>query len=194
MKTVATSILGIAILSIGFFPSTFRTDASLNFAKQTQTPSATPTSTPAPELLITSPTPLPTYDREPSADEYLNYGLGSDDADCDGVKNMRDNCTFVYNPDQEDSDKDGVGNACDKDRKGNREKDIRCDMDKDGLYDDNDNCPLICNPDQKDSDKDGGGDACDSRLTNFATAPRICTPSDLQKPVKKKKLKCRKKQ
>ena len=70
-----------------------------------------------------------------------------------------DNCPSVYNPDQADSDQDGIGDACDE-----------CtDTDADGFgdpgYDANtcfdDNCPQVYNPDQADSDGDGIGDACE---------------------------------
>jgi len=36
----------------------------------------------------------------------------SPDTDGDGVKNVRDNCPFVHNPDQKDTDRDGVGDTC----------------------------------------------------------------------------------
>ncbi len=36
------------------------------------------------------------------------------DADCDGVTNALDNCPMVNNPDQLDTNRNGIGNACDK--------------------------------------------------------------------------------
>ena len=36
------------------------------------------------------------------------------DADCDGVPNELDNCPMVNNPDQLDTNRNGIGNACDK--------------------------------------------------------------------------------
>jgi hypothetical protein len=72
----------------------------------------------------------------------------NDDSDGDGVLDSRDNCPNVDNPDQVDSDGDGVGDAC-------------ADADKDGEPDKTDNCPAVANPDQADRDRDGIGDACD---------------------------------
>ncbi len=57
------------------------------------------------------------------------------DSDGDGIADVSDNCTTVYNPNQADADADGVGNACD-------------------------NCPTVFNPDQADSNNNGTGDAC----------------------------------
>ena len=37
----------------------------------------------------------------------------SGDIDCDGIYDWFDNCKFIYNPTQLDSDNDFVGNACD---------------------------------------------------------------------------------
>lgn len=68
--------------------------------------------------------------------------------DGDNVPPATDNCPTVHNPDQKDTDGDGIGDACD-------------DGDTDGILDIADNCPLVRNPDQSDRDNDGVGDACD---------------------------------
>jgi hypothetical protein len=85
----------------------------------------------------------------------LFFGLNSV-----GAKNARvivedirfhgDNCPFDHNPDQKDTDGDGVGDVCD-------------------------NCPNIANSDQTDSDGDGTGDACENQTTTTTTNPTTTT-------------------
>jgi 6-phosphogluconolactonase (cycloisomerase 2 family) len=71
------------------------------------------------------------------------------DTDGDGVGDIADNCLNITNPNQTDSNNDGIGDAC-------------TDADGDGVADNNDNCPTIANPTQTDTDGDGLGDACDT--------------------------------
>ena len=73
------------------------------------------------------------------------------DSDGDGIPDISDNCPTKWNPDQKDTDKDGIGDACNS----------SIDTDGDEWADRLDNCPLVPNRDQKDTDRDGIGDACD---------------------------------
>lgn len=44
------------------------------------------------------------------------------DQDCDGVSDHEDNCVQVWNPDQKDRNKNGIGDACENKRKPRRIK------------------------------------------------------------------------
>jgi len=52
-------------------------------------------------------------DAEENDGDYLNGGLGSTDVDGDGILNVNDDCVLISNPDQADTNSDGIGDACD---------------------------------------------------------------------------------
>lgn len=93
-----------------------------------------------------------TYAYDNAAQEWTQTGaydtvLARFDSDRDGRGDDLDNCPIRPNPDQLDSDSNGVGDVCE-------------DTDLDGWQDVADNCPVVAN-NQADVDGDGPGDACD---------------------------------
>jgi len=110
----------------------------------------------------TSPTTLmePSFDNQASATTDISLALLRDigwyaDRDLDLVPDASDNCPDVANPDQEDSNGNGIGDACETAGPAGP-----ADRDGDGVPDATDNCPDVANPDQADADHDGVGDAC----------------------------------
>ncbi len=83
------------------------------------------------------------------------------DADLDGVPDAQDNCPFVANPEQADSDANGIGDTC---------QFVPKDTDEDGVDDSLDNCRYAANPGQEDGDGDGAGDLCDGSMRNTIEA------------------------
>jgi hypothetical protein len=119
-------------------------------------------------------------------DELMKIEVDSrPDTDNDKVKDEVDNCPLTHNPEQADTDGDGIGDACDSpsgddfDGDGILDAEDNCPEDPnpgqedsdgpvtnpsakgDGVGDVCDNCPYVLNEDQKDTDGDGIGDACD---------------------------------
>ncbi len=96
------------------------------------------------------------------------YGdAGHSDNDC-----PLDNCPEAYNPSQDDTDSDGLGNPCDP-----CPDEAENDADGDGYCASEDNCPETYNPDQTDTDGDGIGDAC-AFMCGDANKDQQCNVSD----------------
>ncbi len=100
-------------------------------------------------------------DDEPTRWTVDNFEITAEDEipdiDEDGILNAEDNCRYHSNPDQADTDGDGLGDACDPTPNG--------DDDNDGIDNAVDNCLTTVNTDQADTDNDGLGNACDPTPT-----------------------------
>jgi len=114
--------------------------------------------------------------------EYIKFSNSSaaqdTDKACDGMTAMpdgwsdaEDNCPKLFNPDQTDSNGDGVGDACE-------------DYDGDNFVNACDNCPTLTNSSQKDKDGNGKGDTCDGAddtgclwLQSTVAGPATPTPA-----------------
>lgn len=141
-----------------------------------------------PDLLKSHPIPLPKSSGM-TAENARNIAK-SVDWDCDGVSNYNDNCDNTFNPDQRDANRNGNGDACEKDPNNTRKvagcslpsppapqvpdglvstpEKVRSiaqstDVDCDGTSNYDDNCPYKSNPTQADKNRNGIGDACERK-------------------------------
>jgi hypothetical protein len=134
-------------------------------------PNATTTSANAVEFATPTPAdPCPTFDwllewENLRGERTERLVEGVPDGDDDAVADVRDNCPAIFNPEQADSDGDGMGDACDPPAR------IPCDLDIDGDVDRNDvngilaarNTAATGPDDPRDRDRDSRITVLDSR-------------------------------
>ncbi len=115
--------------------------------------------------------------------ELIPYPIGCaapdahKDSDLDYAPDLIDNCPGLAN-NQNDLDKDGLGNDCDKDIDGDGAPEK---VGPDSIFVNLDNCPELANPDQTDKDGDGLGTLCDPEEKDLASSPSPTPVPDFDK-------------
>jgi hypothetical protein len=136
-----------------------------------------------------------------AADQNKLANWGPLDSDSDGVLEAVDNCPTAANPDQQDSDGDGQGDACDADDDGDGLPDaveallgtnpLATDTDGDGKVDSSDSCQKIAAatddgcPAPPAPQAPGGSPAPGGEKPSDRTAP-LCAISGVKKTIKRK--------
>lgn len=103
------------------------------------------------------------YEEQTGSDPY-NGASTPIDHDADGIPDSKDNCPVTFNPQQEDSNSDGRGNACQNYGTAGPDSDGDGYPDSPTVDGNGDNCPYVPNVGQSDIDQDGIGDACDNDI------------------------------
>ena len=95
----------------------------------------------------------------PFFDENPNFNT---DIDKDWINNENDNCQFISNQDQLDSDENWIWDLCEENESNPASNSDNNDIDSDNdkIKDWMDNCINVSNPYQKDSNNDGKWDLC----------------------------------
>ncbi len=111
------------------------------------------------------------------------------DYDKDGILNNEDNAIYNYNPNQKDTDNDGIWDVYDDDIDGDWFKNPIWIVDEDGnivpskITDNMDNCLFTVNPNQEDTNNNNIWDACENQAYDIVWIEISCSPLSGNAPL-----------